>query len=233
MPEAGDEALENGPFWRPDKRHEHCFLLARLRSSAALSVPWFDFISAYLNAAALFGAMAVAATLIWPFCSGRCTILSIQCVGAGAFALHFLLIGSGTAAITSLIALIQLLAAATSQSRSQLWLIYSTSGIALILAIVMTWNGLPTIFAGIGSLLAAVARLQQSAARMKAGFLISAPFWVTHNFLVGSIFGLTVDVVSTTSLVVALCRIGFRAIRTNPAAMLTNPIKWTRILTRV
>lgn len=169
------------------------------------------FISDHTNAVSLLGSMAVVTVLVWPLFSDRRMILLIQCIGTSAFALHFLLIGSKTAAVTSCIALVQLLAAAVVRSRLQLWLIYGASGIVLVCATVATWNGLPSILASIGSLLAMVARLQQSTSLMKAGFLISAPFWAMHNFIVGSVFGLTVDVVSTSSIIAALCRTGLRS----------------------
>jgi hypothetical protein len=171
--------------------------------------PLFEPIVDYAKLPAIFGFVAVAMVLVWPLFSTRRTVLSIQCLGSTAFSAHFLLMGAETAAITSLIALVQVLGSTIVRSHSLLWLIYGVSSTLLVLATIATWDGLPSILAAIGSLLATVARLQQSTARMKAGFLISAPFWVTHNFLVNSLFGLTVDMVSTTSLTFALCRMRF------------------------
>jgi hypothetical protein len=148
----------------------------------------------------------------------------IQCIGTSALTLHFVLIGAETAATTSIIALAQLLAAAIVQNRRQLWLIYGASGIALVCATVTTWDGLPSILASIGSLLAMVARLQQSTTFMKAGFLISAPFWAMHNIMVGSVFGLTVDVVSTASIIAALCRALLISSAKEPVCMVQAPL---------
>ncbi len=172
-------------------------------------VPLFEPIFDCAKLAALFGFVAVSMVIVWPLFSTRRTVLSIQCLGSTAFSAHFLLMGAETAAITSLIALVQILASTIVRRHSLVWIICGASSTLLVLATIATWDGLPSILAAIGSLLATVARLQQSTTRMKAGFLISAPFWVTHNFLVSSLFGLTVDVVSTTSLTFALCRTRF------------------------
>jgi hypothetical protein len=168
----------------------------------------FESITNYLTLPSLFGVVAVAAVLLWPFASRRRLVLLVQCIGSSAFAVHFVLLGAETAAVASCIALIQLLAAAVVQSRLRLWLIYGASGLTLLCLTAMTWHGLPSVFASIGSLLAMVARLQQSTVRMKVAFLASGPFWAIHNFIVGSMFGLTVDMVAAGSTIVALCRIG-------------------------
>lgn len=173
-----------------------------------LVLPRSELICDYANAAGCFGVIAVAMMLLWPLFSDRRVILWIQCIGTSAFGLHFVFIGAGTAAATSLVALAQLVAATSAQRRCHLWLTYGASFVVLVCTATATWQGLSSIFAIIASLLAMTARLQHSTTLMKAGFLISAPFWATHNIMVSSAFGLIVDVVSIASLVVALCRIG-------------------------
>lgn len=174
-----------------------------------LAIPSFAFISASLDAASAFGLAAVIAALLWPFYAKRETVLLIQCIGTSAFALHFILIEALTAAGTSCIVLIQLLTAAAVRSRLQLWLIYSASGVVLIFLTFATWHGLPSILASTASLLGMFSRLQRSTTRMKTGLLISCPLWATHNFMVGSVFGLTIDAASGGTLVFVLCKKAF------------------------
>jgi len=167
----------------------------------------FAFLSVHSPVTSLFGFIAVIAVLLWPFFSERKMMILGQSIGTGAFALHFLFLGSVTAAATSCLALVQLLAAPTTPGRWRLWMIYGASVIILAGLPVVTWGGLPSVLASIGSLLATGARLQRSTTLMRAGFLVSSPFWALHNIMVGSIFGLTVDMVSFASNSLALCRI--------------------------
>lgn len=162
---------------------------------------------------AAFGLLAVSAVLVWPFFRSRTAALLTQSVGAGSFALHFLAIGSATAAAASCIALLQLVAVTTIRHRRPLCFAYAATTLLLLALVVVTWHGWPSILAGTGSLVATAARLQRSLTLMKVGFLISGPFWAAHNLIVGSVFGSIVDAVSLGSNAAALCPLVLRVFR--------------------
>lgn len=166
----------------------------------------FRFSVDYLDLASIFGLLAVATVFLWPFFARRKTILVFQSVGAGAFAMHFLLRGADTAAVASCIALAQVLATAFVRRKLHVFLIYVTSLLILVSATIATWHGVTSLLAIIGSLLATAARLQKSTVRMQSWFLVAGPVWVAHNLIVGSIFGLTVDALSMASTAVGLGR---------------------------
>ena len=69
-----------------------------------------------------------------------------------------------------------------------------------------TWNGWPSACAGLGALLATTARLQGDARVMRGLFLGASLAWAGHNLLVGSVFGLTCDVLTLSGLTIALLR---------------------------
>lgn len=159
-----------------------------------------------LALACLSGPTAVLAVFMWPFFDRRRTALGIQCFGAGAFAMHFVPIGAETAAASSGVAVLQLLAAAFLTRRPALLAVYAGSLAALLVLAVMSWGGVPSLLAVFGSLIGTMARLQRSTARMKVLFVCSAPLWAAHNLLVGSTFGLAVGAVSIGGNALALAR---------------------------
>jgi hypothetical protein len=154
----------------------------------------------------LCGATAVALGCAWPFLGGRRAILLCQSVGAASFALHFLLLGSGTGAVMCAVSLVQALAGTWRLRRAALAAIF-----ALTLAVAAgstwaTWHGFPSICATAGMLFATVGRLLKDGQRMRYAFFGSSMAWVGHNVLMGSAFGLTCDTLTLTSLAIGLHR---------------------------
>ena len=115
---------------------------------------------------------------------------------AAAFAIYFALLGAPTASAICVISIAQLLAAAWIRDRGLVVGFYAASLVLLALVAAATWHGAASALALAGSLAGSMARLQQSTVRMKAMFLIGAPFSLAHNLLVGASYGLGVDAVS-------------------------------------
>lgn len=157
-----------------------------------------------------FGCLALLCVVSWPFFGDYRTAVKIQSAGAAAFALYFLMLGSPTAAIACLISCSQLIISASVADRYVVVRLYGASLILLGFLAVVTWHGLPSAFALIGSLVGSVARLQTSTTRMKSFFLAGAPFWLTHNLIVGAAFALGTDVVSLVSNLANLLKISIR-----------------------
>lgn len=159
--------------------------------------------------AAMFGLIAVGAVFAWPFCSTTRAMLLIQTLGAGSFALHFLLIGAETAALTSCAVIFQLMTVRFIKSRLQVNICFMLSIAFLTALAILNWHGLTSILALVGCTVASLARLQKVPGLMKLAFLASTPFWIVHNLLVGSLFGSAVDVVSLTGNLSSLWRTAF------------------------
>lgn len=160
------------------------------------------------DVAALCGAMGLASVIVWPLLRSFKAAIVVQCVGAVAFALHFALIGALTAAAVCLIASSQLLAAGLIHRRRVVLIFYAGSLGVLAIMTAATWHGLPSALASCGSILGTLARFQTAPFRMKAAYLLAAPFSVAHNLLTGAIFGLAVDLVSITTNTLSLVRAG-------------------------
>lgn len=159
-----------------------------------------------LDPSNLAGALAVCCACIWPQLRRRKAILAIQVAGSGLFALHYLLLGAPTAAAMCSAGAAQGLAAALIARRRLRLGVYGAAvagGVALTLA---TWSGLPSLLAQCGQLGSAAGRLQRDLQRLRLCFLGSTLFWVSHNLLTGSVWGLASDTLTLTSLVTGLWR---------------------------
>jgi hypothetical protein len=158
----------------------------------------------------VFGALALAALLLSSLFIERRTILLIQSAGSTAFALHFFLLGSGTAALTCAISVLQLAAAGLIRNRGRLLLFYAALLPLVAWTVAATWQGLPSVLAATGALFACAARLQRSTASLARISLYGAPLWIAHNVLVGSVFGLALDAVSIVGSSFVCLRLSFR-----------------------
>jgi len=158
----------------------------------------------------IFGALALAALFLSSLFIERRTILLLQSAGSTALGLHFYWLGSGTAAFTCAISVLQLLAAALITRRDRSLAFYAASLPVLAWTVAATWQGLPSVFAATGALFACAARLQRSTAPMARLSLCGAPLWIAHNLLVGSVFGLALDAVSIVGNSFVYLRLGWR-----------------------
>lgn len=123
----------------------------------------------------------------------------MQCAGAAAFAAYFGISGSTTAAVSCILAAIQLLTVVLTRDRRVVRLVFTTTLACLGVMVTWTWNGIPTALASCGCLLSTLARMQPTTHRMKIWFLLAAPFWVAHNMLTTSLLALGVDALSIAS----------------------------------
>jgi len=149
--------------------------------------------------ATFFGGIALLCVVSWPFFGKYRTVIQIQSVGAAAFALYFLMLGSPTAAIACLISCSQLIISASVRDRYVVTRLYGSTLILLTFLTVVTWHGIPSALAFTGSSLGSLARMQTSTTRMKGLFLIGAPFWLAHNLMAGALFALGTDLISLGS----------------------------------
>jgi Bacterial inner membrane protein len=158
------------------------------------------------------GFLAVAVGCSWALFRTRRRILLIQSFGAVAFAAHFFLLGSMTGALLCLVSLTQSLASTHLRSRRAMRVVYGASVVAILVTGLATWEGLPSLFAAVGSAFATLGRLAADPQRMRQRFLCCSLAWMGHNLLLRSPFGLTSDALNLAAILVGLWR-GRRARR--------------------
>jgi hypothetical protein len=164
------------------------------------------FLAWMLDPANLAGAFAVCCSCTWPLLRQRRAILGVQVVGSGLFALHYLLLGAPTAAAMCAAGVVQGLAAALVSGRALRLGLFAAALAGAAALTLATWAGLPSLLAQCGQLGSAAGRLQRDLQRLRLCFLGSLVFWVSHNLLMGSVWGLAADTLSLTALIAGLWR---------------------------
>ncbi|MHC2017765.1 YgjV family protein [Methylobacterium sp. CM6247] len=157
-----------------------------------------------------FGAMGLAfgfATSVMP---RRTMILMCSAACGVCFSAHYLHLGSTTGMAMSAISVTQSLLAArfiTSHGRPT-WLNAAFAASMLMVAglTLMTWNGWPSAFAGTGALFATAARLQASSQAMRLLLVCATLCCAGHNSIVGSVCGITCDVLAISGFVLTMAR---------------------------
>jgi Bacterial inner membrane protein len=177
-------------------------------------MPFLEAWPAFFRAAAgnldLFGLLGLSFGFATGLMPRRRLILLSSAVCSLCFSIHFLRLGSPTGMAMNLIGVVQSLLAArfvTERGRPA-WLAAVFAAAFLLAAILTlaTWNGLPSVFAGLATLVSTAARLQSSPQTMRLLLIGSGLGWASHNALVGSVCGLTCDCLGLIGFTVAFLR---------------------------
>ena len=170
----------------------------------------------------IFGALGLCLGFASGIMPRRDLILASAAACSVCFALHYGHLGAYTGTAMCVVAAMQSLVAAVAigERARPAWIVPLFAGSSLLAAglTLATWNGWPSACAGIGALLATLARLRPQPQAMRRLFFAASSCWAAHNWLVGSVFGLTCDGLTLSALAFALLR-GTRPRTTNlPAA---------------
>lgn len=109
------------------------------------------------------------------------------------FGVHYFLEGATTGAAMNVLAFTQALLAIPLGGRPGFRLAYLATLPLIAIALVATWSGAASVFAGIGFAMISLGRYQLSPIRFRSFLLIAVPCWMLHNWTVGSAPGLMAD----------------------------------------
>jgi len=169
-------------------------------------VSTFTSLIAGLSLVDLLGAAGVALGSTWALFRNRRTILACQAFGSMSFGLHYLLLGSTTAAVACSMSMLQSIAGYSGRRPPWLAPFYAATYAVVLTGAIAAWHGLPSLFVAFAALFAAIGRWQASPQRMRLVFLLCSANWIVHNLLVGSAFGLTSDTIAVSTMTYGLWR---------------------------
>jgi hypothetical protein len=112
------------------------------------------------------------------------------------FVVHYALLDQWTAATMNGVMAVQTVVAMYLIVRPQLRGVYYFLMVVLVIGGLMTWEGLPSLLAGLAAMLSTIGRMQTNQLFLRAWLLSSTPFWVAHDSIVGSLPGLIADILS-------------------------------------
>lgn len=136
----------------------------------------------------------------WPLCRTRFGMLAVQ-LGTGiGFGVHYALMGATTAAIANFLGSMQVGSSMLlPNSRELRWVSYLPVAV-MVLVCIVTWNGAPSLFATIGTVLIALGRSRSDAHAMRILVTAGSPFWLVHDLMMHS----PIAVVDFASLIMGL-----------------------------
>jgi hypothetical protein len=153
------------------------------------------------NPAALAAAILGATCYVtWPLCRTRSRMLTVQLgIGIG-FGIHYALMGAATAAIANTLGSLQVASSMLlPKSRGLRWISY-VPVVVMIIACIVTWNGAPSLFATLGTVLIAIGRSRSDAHAMRMLVTAGSPFWLVHDLMMHS----PIAIVDFASLVMGI-----------------------------
>ena len=156
------------------------------------------------GSATLFGVIGLSCVVTWPLLRSYGRALIVQGIGAIAFAAHFALLGALTASASCALSLIQLMIASSVRASRLRRMLNILVLVTLMLLTIATWHGMASALVACGSLIGMIARCQRSTTKMKAIFIVAAPFWLAHHLIVKAPFALAVDLIAVAGNLVGL-----------------------------
>ncbi|MHC2017791.1 YgjV family protein [Methylobacterium sp. CM6247] len=158
----------------------------------------------------LFGLLGLLCGVATGLMPSRRLILLSSALCSVCFSVHFLRLGSTTGMAMNLIGVAQsLLAAHYVTARGYPSWLGATFAATFLLAgalTLSTWNGWPSAFSGLGTLISTAARLQAAPQIMRGLLMGSSLCWAAHNLMVSSVCGLTCDCLGLIGFTLAALR---------------------------
>lgn len=148
-------------------------------------------ISPFIQAIGLLGTVG---GILWPLFRRRSGMLLAQAGASFCFTVHYTLIDAVTAGFMNLLSSLQAAVALPLGERPEFRKLYLAILPVIAVALVVTWNGLPSAFAAGGTTMISLARYQTDVVRLRLLMLCALPLWFAHNALVGSVPGMISDV---------------------------------------
>ncbi|HEV7371772.1 YgjV family protein [Arenibaculum sp.] len=146
--------------------------------------------------ASLFGVIGMACLVSWPLFRSRTGMLTAQLGIAFGLGFHYLLLGAHTAAIMQALSFAQVLAAIPLGRRPGLYAFYLALIPVIATAAALTWSGAPSFFSAAGLAFITLGRMQTNTTALRVLMLCAGPFWMTHDWMVGSLPAFAADIAS-------------------------------------
>src|SRR5262245_1889001 len=146
--------------------------------------------------AAIAGALATVCLAVWPLFRARSTMLTAYVGNNLGFLTHYALLGDWTAsAMNGVMGVQTVVAMGLVRWPGLRWAYYALLP-ALAAGTLLTWSGLPSLLAAGATTASTIGRLQSNEYCLRIWMLASMPCWAAHDILVGSLPGLTADLLS-------------------------------------
>lgn len=153
--------------------------------------------------ALLAGVVGIALIVIAFQMNNRRTMLRIHLASCLVWSMHYVLIGASTGASMTFFAAARCYV--FDRYRAKTWALPAFI-LGFIVAALATWKGWTSILPLIGMCLATLAMWQKNPRNIRLISLTVTPFWLSYNFFHGSYVGMAADIITFSSVLIAVCR---------------------------
>ncbi|HVI88392.1 MAG TPA: YgjV family protein [Dongiaceae bacterium] len=146
--------------------------------------------------ACVAGLLGMFCLATFPLFHARSAMLSVYIGNNLAFVMHYGLLHDWTAAaMNGLMAVQTLVAIRIAEAPRYRWVYYLLMA-TLAVMVAMTWQGLPSLFAGMAAAFSTFGRMQSRELPLRLLMLMAMPCWLVHDIIVSSMPGFTADLLS-------------------------------------
>ncbi len=134
-------------------------------------------------------------------------ILTLQICAAGAFVIHYILLGAHTGAALNFLGLLRSLVFINSDkkwAKSPIWLVVFMAVFSVASA--LTWVDWYSVLPAVAMILTTVSYWLKNETKIRLVTFPSSPCWLVYNIITGSFAGLITELVVMSSLIIAIVR---------------------------
>ena len=162
----------------------------------------------------LIQAIGIAGTVLF-FLSYQCkrnrNLFRVQLVSYLCYTVHFLLLGAVTGGISYMINMIRSLCLGSKHAvwkgKTMCWIICALQMITLLL----TWEGWWSVLPVAANIAATIGGYTYNGRTIRViGMFVNSPLWIIYNIIVGSWAGIMDELVTETSIILSICRYGWK-----------------------
>ena len=140
-----------------------------------------------------------------------------QLASAGAYAVHFLMLGAYTGSILQLVTMLNYCLLTYSRNHRTGWASWRgwkwLASAAFVLATVLTWKSTVDLLPCLGSVATTFANWTRNGKKMRlARLFVSGPGWLVYGFVTGSYSSVLCESIGIVSVLISIARFGLKAL---------------------
>lgn len=144
-------------------------------------------------------------------CKSNKNLFRVQFISYLCYTIHFLLLGALTGGISYALNTLRSFSLSSKNTffrGKQMCMIIC---MLQVLTLIFTWNGWWSILPIAANIAATIGGYTYNAKKIRSiGMLINSPLWIVYNIIVGSWAGIIDEVVTEASIILSICRYGWK-----------------------
>lgn len=144
-------------------------------------------------------------------CKSNKNLFRVQFVSYLCYTVHLLLLGAITGGISYILNTVRSFCLGSKNPiLKEKWVCWIIC-ILQVTTLFFTWGGWLSILPVVANIASTIAGYTYNARKIRvAGMFINSPLWIVYNIVVGSWAGIVDEIVSEASMIISICRFGWK-----------------------